>query len=298
MPALRRHERLFDRLAERWESPRARRAMAWFTVAAFLFSLASIELSRLGILPSILGHPLPTNHLAAISWAFTLLLFFEVLDLVFGLARSVANALGKQLEIFSLILIRKAFDELAKLPEPIHLESLEPAVLRMGALAAGALAVFGLLVPYYRLQAHRPISEDPADVARFVTFKKAVCLGLLAAYGVTAAVYGLGTLTVAAPDDPLSLDFFEVFYTVLVFADVLLVIASMMVSREYRVVFRNFSFAAVTIFLRLALASQPYQKALMGIATALFAVGAAWIYERAREVRAPGEPDGSDERTD
>ncbi|MEO0650796.1 MAG: hypothetical protein AAFZ65_08960 [Planctomycetota bacterium] len=272
------HVRLFDRLLACWESAVTRRASAWLLVAAFFLSIVSIELSRLGLLPTLFGKPLPTNHLAAISWVFTILLIIEVLDLIFGLAESVANALGKQLEIFSLILLRKAFDELPQLPEPIAVRGQFDAVLTMGAEVAGALVIFALLVPYYRIQRHQPISTNEDDVRRFAGLKKAVCLFLLAAFAVTGAFFGIGTLSVTDPDSQLSLDFFEVFYTVLVFADVLIVLSSMTVTREYRVVFRNFSFAAVTVFLRLALSAEAYLNSILGVATALFALAAAYVY--------------------
>ena len=283
------HERLFDRLNERWESGATRRAVAWTLVAAFFLSIGVIELARLGVLSEVLGHPVPTNHLAAISWTFTLLLIAEVLDLIFSLARSVASALGKQLEIFSLILARKTFDELALLPEPISLKGELEVVQHMGALAGGALVVFGLLVLYDRIQQHRPISDDPLDVERFVALKKGVCLGLLAAFIATGAVFGVSSLTVEDAASPLSLDFFIVFYTVLVFADVLLVLGSLTVSREYRIVFRNTTFAVVTVFLRLALTADPYPKAIIGALTALLALIAAFLYEKSW----PTAPDGS-----
>lgn len=271
--------RLYDALRERWEAPSTRRWTAWSLVGAMFLSVASIELARLGILPSLLGHPLPTNHLAAISWVFTLLLITEVLDLVFGLSESVANALGKQLEIFSLVLLRKAFDELPHLPEPLAITGESDVVLTMAAEVGASLLIFGLLVLYYRRQDHVPISSDPVDLRRFVAMKKAVCLGLLAAFVLTLCFFGLKTLTVSDPAQALSLDFFEVYYTILVFADLAIVLASLVVTREYNVVFRNFAFAAVTVFLRLALSAEPYLNAVLGIGAAMTALAVAYVYQ-------------------
>ena len=290
MPRL--HERIFEALRARWESPRTRRAIGWALTASFFVSIVCIELARQGWMPTVLGQPLPTNHLAAISWVFTLLLIVEVLDLIFSLAESIANALGKQLEIFSLILVRKTFDELARLPEPIDIGGATEVLLEMGALAVSALIVFVALTLYYRLQRHRPISTDAADVAHFVSLKKAVCLGLLLAFVVTGALFGFSSLTVDAPAQALSLDFFVVFFTVLVFSDVLLVLASLTVTREYRVVFRNFTFAVVTVFLRIALVADPYPKSILGAATALFALAAAWAFDFSR----PDPAQSEDER--
>ncbi|HEY6106797.1 MAG TPA: hypothetical protein VIV59_12490, partial [Anaeromyxobacteraceae bacterium] len=97
--------RLFDWLEQRWESPAARRFVAAGLVAAFLATLLAVELGRRGVLPAGLSAAAGSNHFHAVQVAFYLLLAYEVLGLVFGLARSVSNATGKQLEIFSLILL-------------------------------------------------------------------------------------------------------------------------------------------------------------------------------------------------
>src|SRR5512144_3272009 len=99
--------RLFDWLERGWESAAARRLVAAGLVGAFLATLVAVELGRHGLLPPALAAAAGPNHFHAVQAAFYLLLAYEVLGLVFGLARSVSNATGKQLEIFSLILLRQ-----------------------------------------------------------------------------------------------------------------------------------------------------------------------------------------------
>jgi hypothetical protein len=257
-----------------------RRLVARGLVGAFLLSILLIELSRQSLLPEIFGHPMPTKHFAAISWVVTLLLLIEVLDLIFGLAGSVSNAIGKQLEIFALVLLRKTFDELPNFPEPIALD--EPkaivALQHMAADAFGALVVFGLLAIYYRLQRHRPMSDDRADVSSFIAFKKVICLLLLLAYFTVGSYAGIRSLTLDGPNEKLSLEFFEIWYTVLIFADIVVVLASMSGTIGFRIVFRNFAFAVVTVFIRFALASGPYVNAMLGVGAALFALGVSFVY--------------------
>lgn len=279
----------FDLVEARWESPWVRRGLGWLFVGSFFLSIGMIELARQGILPTFFGRPLPTNHLAAIAWVVTLLLIFEVLDLIFGLAKSVADSLGMQLEIFSLILLRKTFDELPRLPEPVSLTGELDVVLTMAAQGGAALLVFALLVPYYRLQLHAPISDDVSEVRAFVALKKVVCLGLLAAFVAAGLLFAGGDLTVDDPGEVLSLDFFKVFYTVLIFADLLIVLGSLTVTREYRIVFRNFAFALVTVFLRLALTAEPYAQAVLGAGTAVFALAVAYVFAKGAEDQGPQE---------
>ncbi len=93
--------------------------MAAVLVVIFLAGMVVIEINRRGWLPSQVGRHLPTQHWYAIVVAFTVLLLAEVVSLVLVLAQSVSSAIGKQLEIMSLILIRYSFKELTYFEEPI-----------------------------------------------------------------------------------------------------------------------------------------------------------------------------------
>ena len=87
---------IFDALERRWESHAARRLVADGLVVVFVVTLLVIELGRRGLLPAALAPEQPQSHFHAVQVAFYLLLGYEVIGLVFGLARSVANAAGKQ----------------------------------------------------------------------------------------------------------------------------------------------------------------------------------------------------------
>ncbi len=82
--------------------------------------------------------------------------------------------------------------------------------------------------------------------------------------------------------------FFEPFYTLLIFADILVVLLSLRYSATYQVVFRNSGLAVATVLLRAALSAPPYLNAALGLAAALLALTLAAAY------RAFG-PSGADE---
>ena len=265
---------LYDRLHAAWESDATRRVSAWLLVLTFLGGLVLIEFERQGWLP-FEGH-LPTNHFYAVVWALTVLLAFEVLDLVFSLSGSVARSAGKQLEVFSLVLLRKSFSELKAMPEPIALDSFTEPVRHMAADAAGALVIFALVGVYYGMQKHVPISAQSDERRSFVNTKKKIALGLLVAF------VGLGLLESyrAATGSPEPSQFFEVFYTLLIFTDVLIALVSIRYSVAYHVVFRYFGLAVVTMFIRLALASPSYLNALLGVGAAAYAVALTFAVNR------------------
>ena len=66
--------------------------------------------------------------------------------------------------------------------------------------------------------------------------------------------------------------------TVLIFADVLMVLISLRYSTTYHIVFRNSGFAVATVLIRLALIAPAPVNALLGIASALFALGLTVAY--------------------
>ncbi|HKM53752.1 MAG TPA: hypothetical protein VJY33_10105 [Isosphaeraceae bacterium] len=188
-------------------------------VILFLAALAVIEPRRQERVPARLEDLVPTKHFHAIQVAFGALLLYEVTGLMYGLARSAANALGQQLEILSLILLRSSFEESIHFDEPVQWERFlgkldGNPILHLIADAVGALAIFVLLGLYYRMQRHQPISEDVSDRASFIAAKKAVALGLLVGY----VIIGLGGFRQLMLGDRPFL-FFEAFYTLLIFCD-------------------------------------------------------------------------------
>jgi len=217
--------------------------------------------------------------------AFYLLLAFEVVGLVFSLSRSVTAAAGKQIEIFSLILLRHSFEEFGHLDEPVTWEGARESVVHMVANGFGALALFVVLGFYYAAQRHRPISDDAKETRGFVAAKKAIALVLVGVFGVLAvrSLAGAGG------------GFFESFYAVLVFADVLLVLVSLRYSASYHIVFRNSGLAVATVLLRLGLSAPVYWNAALGLAAALFALGLTLAGNRFAPVlrRVPERESGS-----
>ncbi len=256
---------LFDRIDAFWESARMRRAVAAVLVTGFLAALAAADATQRGWLPGPLRLKAAHGHFFAVELALWLLLSWEVVGLVLGIARSVSSAAGKQFEIFSLILLRHSFEEFAHFGEPLTWAEVQPAVGRMLANGFGALLIFVVLGFYYGVQRHLPLPGDARDRASFVASKKVVSLVLVAIFAglaFRAAFWG-------------GHGFFESFYVVLVFADILVVLLSVRYSSAYAVVFRNSGLAVATVLLRLALSAPPYWSAALGLAAAIFALGLA-----------------------
>jgi hypothetical protein len=278
---------VFDGLQAWWDSVVTQKRLASALILVFLVGLAMIEAFRLGWLPRPVNAWMASHgydkHFDAIVVAFTLLLLAEVVALVLALSQSVANAAGKQFEIMSLILIRQSFKELTYFDEPIVWGQMGDAVSRRVLFilsdATGALVIFALLAVYYRMQRHRPITRDADERTNFVAGKKLIALLLLACL-LVLGVDSLWTWWIGAEGH----GFFEVFYTLLIFADVLVVLISMRYNTPYPVVFRYFGFAVATVLIRLALTAPRVIDAGLGVAGTLFGLALTWAYNSAGPV--------------
>jgi hypothetical protein len=275
---------LFDRVESRWETLATQRRIATFLTLVFLIGILVIELNRRGWLPPAFAPHFPVKHFDAIIWAFTLLLVAEVVSLVLALAQSVSTAVGKQLEIMSLILIRQSFKELSSFPEPIEWShGVRDQMLYILSDAFGALAIFALLLVFVRQQRHLPIGRNDGERSSFIAAKKLIALVLLASLAITGAVvvWSWTAAAAGAGTRPPAHDFFEILYTLLIFADVLIVLISLRTTVAYPVVFRYFGFAVATVLIRLALTAPRFIDAGLGVTAAVFAVALTWVYNRA-----------------
>ncbi len=281
-PPLRWTHQLYGWLYRGWASPRVQRAVASVLLALFVGALLLIELRRIGILPLPW---IPSNHFHAVRLGFNLLLAVEVLGLVFGLSGSAGRTMGRQFEILSLILLRQSLKELVHASEPIRWEVLRPFVPTMVADAAGAVVVFALVGLFYKLQREgdEGASEPEPD---FAASKEAVALAVLVIF-LYFGVRGIGEALVGQESNAAYDDFFDSLYTVLVFADLLIVFLSLRHRFTYEDVFRSSGYAVVTVLIRIALTAPPFLNAALGVGATVLGVVLAAAYPQTAKAPRP-----------
>lgn len=261
----------YDWLFRHWECQTSQRWQANLLVFVFLGSLVIIEFARLELIDE--SFHLPRNHFYAVKLSFDLLLFLEVLGLVFNLVSSVANSMGKQFEILSLILLRSSFKEFVHFEEPIDWSHVSGSVQNILSDAFGALVIFALVSVFYAMQKHRRITDNVEDLASFIVAKKLLALLLLAVF-IMVAGHDLATWFRTGS----GYNFFDVFYTILIFSDILLVLISLRYNSTFSVVFRNSGFAVATVIIRLALTAPPIWNVGIGIFAVALSIGLTYIY--------------------
>ncbi len=261
----------FDPMHLFWENPRTKRALATGLVFAFLAGIVSIELNRHGLLPPVIAKITPYKHYYAIKLAFTLVLLIELIDLIFVLPCSVSKSVGKQFQILALILLRNAFKELTHLQEPLEISAPLEQVLPIISDGIGAVLLFAGLGLYNNLHRMLDPESDKKELYHFVASKKAVALGLLCIFALTG-----GWVLYSFVVNGQRMEYFEIVYTVLIFADILLVLIAQRHQPHFRATFRNSGYALSTLLIRLALAAPRYYDAAIAVIAMGLAIAITW----------------------
>ncbi len=266
---------IFDKIEENWERETTQKHLGSVMVVTFVFSLLIIQLNVWQLTPLWVSQKIGTNHFFAIEIVFVLLLVFEVVSLILNLSQSVAISMAKQFEIFSLILLRNSFKAIGHLPEPIDWANILDSLYLIMSDAVAGILMFGGVVVFKQIAKHRPINENKALMKRFVASKKIVSVVLIFIF-ILLGSYDLFSLFIHHQ----SHSFFNNFFTILIFSDILIVIISLRYSYSYTILFRNSGFAIATVLLRLALTAPGLYSPLLGILALVLVLAISYIYNK------------------
>ncbi|MEX0688796.1 MAG: hypothetical protein WD072_09020 [Pirellulales bacterium] len=306
----RRFAAIFDAI----DSPSVRRRLEKLVVAGaaigFLVHLGVIGVAHyLPHLPETVFKGLDESPLHAVYTPFSVILFYEVLLLVFALAASHTGEIAKQYQIISLIVVRRVFKDIGSfselenwLAEP---EAVRAVLLDMG----GAVLMFVIVTAFTFLRHVTPKMPIHRDLKGFVELKKGVAVLLMVVLVALAAINfasWLGLIrglpeAIGGPPANVDLFFFPRFFEFMIFTDVFLLIVSLAYYDRYEYVFRNAGFVISTVLLRVSLSTpKPYDLGLAliamlyGLAVLGVFSGFIWIERsRAATLARGGPPEDS-----
>jgi len=272
----------YDGLLEIAKKDSAERIVAAIAAVGFLGHLLLVGVIR--VFPGIqqtLFQGLDRSFLHAVYTPFSIILFYEVLLLVFSLAESHTVEVAKQYQVVSLIVVRRVFKDIGNFESFDHWFAETEAVRAVLVDMGGAVLMFILVTVFVWL--HRIVPKVPIqrDLNGFIEFKKASAVALLVVLSglamvnlsvwvglVPGAVLGLPELLKNA-----DVFFFPLFFEFMIFSDVFILILSLAYYDRYEHVFRNAGFIISTILLRMSLsAEKPFD---IGVGLIAMAYGTA-----------------------
>ena len=214
----------------------------------FLYQLEFIEIS--GETKTLVNSPL-----SSLYTPFSILLTYETYQLIRTLPSSFSNSVGKQYEVVTLLVVRDVFKRLADYTS-------DDDWVITGELGLILMECATFLILFYTALSYRK-SSDVSDISKveddeldsFVHSKRIISLMLFVAFIVMAA-YSFGTWTLAVIDGKGDVSreiFFSDFFTILILADILILLLSYRFTVDFGNLARNTGFILSTVILRVAI---------------------------------------------
>ena len=214
----------------------------------FLYKLEFIEIS--GETKTLVNSPL-----SSLYTPFSILLTYETYQLIRTLPSSFSNSVGKQYEVVTLLVVRDVFKRLADYTS-------DDEWVITGELGLILMECATFLILFYTALSYRK-SSDVSEISKveddeldsFVHSKRIISLMLFVAFIVMAA-YSFGTWTLAVIDGKGDVNreiFFSDFFTILILADILILLLSYRFTVDFGNLARNTGFILSTVILRVAI---------------------------------------------
>lgn len=248
----------------------------------FIIHLSLIFLKAQGVLLfSSQSQDLLNDPISAIYTPFSLILVYEIYLLLFYLPRSFTSCVSKQFEIISLIVIRKIFKDIPQMNLSgawyYDTHNIELAVDLLGFL------ILFLLIFLFNLSKQRLPKRQIKDpsLLRFISSKKIVSVMLFSVLGIMSiSTFGQWMLDVINQQKIAQIDslFFNQFFTLLILADVVILLISFRYTEEYSKLIRNTGFIIATILIRLSFSAEGYLSMVLILTGVSFAYLILQIY--------------------
>ena len=241
----------------------------------FVIHLGLIFLKTQGVIFPAIYPELFNDPISAIYTPFSLILIYEIYLLLFYLPRSFTSCVSKQFEIISLIVIRKIFKDIPQMDLSGNwISSSHNLELIVDLL--GFLILFLLIFLFNRSKQKLPKQPiDDSRLLKFIASKKVVSVMLFCVLGVMLlSTLGQWFIDVLNQHSVLNIDslFFNQFFTLLILADVVILLISFRYTEEYSKLIRNTGFIIATILIRLSFSAESY------LAMVLILTGVSFAY--------------------
>ena len=250
-----------------------RRVAINFAILGFLLHLLFCVLYDLSFIESSDLDSFIDSYLDALYTPFSIILAYEVYELIRAIPESFSNSIGKQFEVVTLLVVRDIFKNLADIGDADNV-SIDADVAFIAMEAVAFVILFGTAL-YFRHQtsvAKKPSQQDES-VRAFVRQKKHLACGLAVVY-IFVALYSFTTWLTGVVDGDTGLSrtvFFSDFFTWLIVSDIVILLASYRHITDFPQLARNTGFILSTVIIRVGIGIPGYTGAALFILSAALA---------------------------
>ena len=248
----------------------------------FIFHLILIFLNSNNLIDiSMVDKNLLTNPISALYTPFSFILVYEAFLLVYYIPRSFSTAVSKQYEIMSLIIIRKIFKDIPLVDLNANWLTTSNNLQLIYDLL-GILIVFFLIYLFKNAQKKKIKRKESKKLDLFITSKKAISIILTPTLIIICflSFYSWinGIINETIFDENINYLFFNDFFTLLILADVFILLLSFQYTERYCQIIRNTGFIISTILLRLSFSAEGLTNIALIVAGILFGLLILNIY--------------------
>ncbi|MFM7663404.1 MAG: hypothetical protein ACKO68_02640, partial [Bacteroidota bacterium] len=213
---------------------------------------------------------------------FSSLLVYEVYLLIYYLRKSYTKSISKQLEIMALILIRNCFKDAGSLTEASNFLLKSELIKDL----SGFVVLMLLVWAFHHIDASR-VDHKYQLSSRFVWLKDKMATVLMVVF-FGLSIYSFSDWLVDllrfsenphVLEDPSHI-FYREFFTLLTFADVILLLSSAKNLKNTILVIRNSGYVLATFLLRISFSLEGWERIVIMIIGASMAVFMLWISRR------------------
>jgi hypothetical protein len=276
--------KIFDEIFSEENRRKIESFTIWSATVGFIFHLSLVLLNNYSIINIGNESLLLTNPISAIYTPFSIILYYEIFLLIYYLPRSFTTSILKQFEIISLIIIRRIFYDIPKLNLDSNDWFNNPDNLQITYDLISILILFFLIYLFNFVKSKIENKKGIRNIERFIDSKKIISVILIPVM-IVLFIIGLYNLYSIGMSSDFASSFYyvnEVFYntffSILIIADVFILLLSFLYTERYSQIMRNTGFIICTILIRLSFSSSGLTNLLLIISSVLFGLLILKIY--------------------
>ena len=275
--------RIFDGIFSENNRKKIEGFTIWSASIGFIFHLSLVLLNNNSIINIGNESLLLTNPISAIYTPFSIILYYEIFLLIFYLPRSFTTSILKQFEIISLIVIRRIFYDIPKLDLESNnwFENADNLQITYDLICI--IILFFLIYLFNYVKSNIDIKKAK-NIEKFIDSKKIISVLLIPVMIVLFIIglynwYSIGVSTnFASSFYYVNEVFYNTFFSILIIADVFILLLSFLYTERYSQIMRNTGFIICTILIRLSFSSTGLTNLLLIISSVLFGLLILKIY--------------------
>lgn len=250
-----------------------RRLAINLAIVGFVVHLLACVLYRLNYLDMSDTNDFFDSYLDSLYTPFSIILAYEVYELIRAIPESFSNSIGKQFEVISLLVVRDIFKNLAEIDNS-NVNAVDSDVVFIAVEALAFTILFATALYFRKMTNYSGDSSirDPA-INRFIEQKKTLACALAIVY-ILVASYSFSSWTFGFIDGDNDLSrtvFFLDFFTWLIVSDIIILLSSYKHITDFLQLARNTGFVLSTVIIRVGIGTPGYTGAVLFILSALLA---------------------------